>query len=497
MTEHYGDELYRHTLGRFAFTIGSIALAVLLGHVLHPSKGVLKDYLTTSRNLAWRLRHLWYRFVVVIPIVMVFLALLGYYYTALQLQGRFFASGWLLVGAVIGISLILRWLQVEQRRLAWTRARAKREAMLAARAKEDQSSSGESVPEVLESELIDLETISDQSLDLLRLLATLALGVGLWFTWQDLLPALTVLNDVILWQQTVKTESGDDIMSISLGNLGTALALLGLIIFIARNLPGLLEIAVLQRFAMDAGNRYAVTAITRYAITIIGVLVALNIIGFGWEKAQWLVAALSVGLGFGLQEIFANFVSGIIILLERPVRVGDAVTLENFSGTVTRIRIRATTITDWDRKEIVVPNKTFITGSLINWSLSDPITRIVIPVRVAYGSDTTLVHKVLLEVAESNSMVLDEPGPTVLFLEFGESSLNFEVRVFVRQVADRLPSTHELHDSIHRTLAKHGIEIPFPQRDLHIRDVHYNASQSPNNLLNKGDSRPPFPRPAS
>lgn len=497
MTEHYGDELYRHTLGRLAFTIGSVALAVLLGHVLHPSKGVLKDYLTTSRNLAWRLRYLWYGLVVAIPIAMVFLALLGYYYTALQLQGRFFASGWLLVGAVIGISLILRWLQVEQRRLAWTRARAKREAMLAARAKENQTSSGEGVPEVLESELMDLETISDQSRDLLRLLATLAVGVGLWFTWQDVLPALTVLNDVILWQQTVKTETGDDIMSISLGNLGTALALLGLIIFIARNLPGLLEIAVLQRFAMDAGNRYAVTAITRYAITIIGALVALNIIGFGWEKAQWLVAALSVGLGFGLQEIFANFVSGIIILLERPIRVGDAVTLENFSGTVTRIRIRATTITDWDRKEIVIPNKTFITGSLINWSLSDPITRIVIPVGVAYGSNTTLVHKVLLDVAKSNPMVLDEPEPAVLFLKFGESSLNFEVRVFVRQLADRLPLTHELHDSIHRALAKHGIEIPFPQRDLHIRDVNYNVSQSPNDLLNKGDNRPPFPRPAS
>jgi potassium efflux system protein len=286
-------------------------------------------------------------------------------------------------------------------------------------------------------------------------------------------------------------------MSISLGNLGTALALLGLILFIARNLPGLLEIAVLQRFAMDAGNRYAVTAITRYAITIIGVLVALNIIGFGWEKAQWLVAALSVGLGFGLQEIFANFVSGIIILLERPIRVGDAVTLENFSGTVTRIRIRATTITDWDRKEIVIPNKTFITGSLINWSLSDPITRIVIPVGVAYGSNTTLVHKVLLDVAKSNPMVLDEPEPAVLFLKFGDSALNFEVRVFVRQLADRLPLTHELHDSIHRALAKHGIEIPFPQRDLHIREVNYSVNQSPNELLNKGDNRPPFPRPAS
>lgn len=497
MTEHYGDELYRHTLGRFAFTVGSIALAILLSRVLHPSKGVFKDYLMLHRNLAWRLRYLWYGLVVAIPIAMVFLALLGYYYTALQLQGRFFASGWLLVGTIIAISLILRWLQVEQRRLAWTRARAKREAMLAARAKENQPSSGEGVPEVLESELIDLETLSDQSRDLLRLLATLAVGVGLWFTWQDVLPALTVLNDVILWQQTVKNESGEDIISISLGNLGTALAVLGLILFIARNLPGLLEIAILQRFAMDAGNRYAVTAITRYAITIIGALIALNIIGFGWEKAQWLVAALSVGLGFGLQEIFANFVSGIIILLERPIRVGDAVTLENFSGTVTRIRIRATTITDWDRKEIVVPNKTFITGSLINWSLSDPITRIVIPVGVAYGSDTTLVHKVLLEVAKSNPMVLDEPEPAVLFLKFGESSLNFEVRVFVRQLADRLPLTHELHNNIHRALAKHGIEIPFPQRDLHIRDVNYSASQSPNDLLNKGDSRPSFPRPAS
>ena len=128
------------------------------------------------------------------------------------------------------------------------------------------------------------------------------------------------------------------------------------------------------------------TRLLRYAITAIGIIVTFGAMGLRWSGIQWLVAALSVGLGFGLQEIVANFVCGLIILFERPFRVGDVVTIGDQTGTVTRIQIRATTVTDWDRRELIVPNKEFITGKLINWSLSDPITRVVVPVGVAYGS---------------------------------------------------------------------------------------------------------------
>jgi potassium efflux system protein len=260
--------------------------------------------------------------------------------------------------------------------------------------------------------------------------------------------------------------------------------LLLLIGFLARNLPGVLELVVLQRLEVDPGNRNAIITISLYLITAVGLVTALDIIGVGWEQVQWLVAALGVGLGFGLKEIFSNFFSGLILLLERPIRVGDTVTLDNLNGTISRINIRATTITDWDRKEIIVPNNTFITGSLINWARNDPITRIVIPVGVGYDSDPLRVHEVLLAVATSHSLVLKEPAPAVLFLKFGDSALEFEVRVFVRELANRLPLTHELHNLILQALRANQIEIPFPQREVHLRGV----PAGPRNLLDKDSS---------
>jgi potassium efflux system protein len=181
-----------------------------------------------------------------------------------------------------------------------------------------------------------------------------------------------------------------------------------------------------------------------------------------------LIAALGVGLGFGLQEIVANFISGLIILFERPYRVGDVVTVGDIMGVISRIQIRATTITDWDRRELIVPNKDFITGRLINWTLSDAITRIRVPVGIAYGSDTGLAEKLLLKVASENPKVRKDPPPLALFQGFGDNSLNFDLRVFVSELGDRLPVLHELHMAIDREFRKAGIAIAFPQRDVHL-----------------------------
>jgi potassium efflux system protein len=186
---------------------------------------------------------------------------------------------------------------------------------------------------------------------------------------------------------------------------------------------------------------------------------------------QWLVAAMGVGLGFGLKEIFANFFSGLILLFERPIRIGDTVTIDGLSGTVTKIRIRATTVTDWDNKEQLIPNQNFLVNPLINWTLSDPITRVVLNVGIAYGSDTERALQVMMDVVQANQDVLDEPPPTIFFIEFGESSLDFEVRVFVRDRIRRMPLRHDLHMAINKALAEAGIEIPFPQRDLHLRSI--------------------------
>jgi len=177
---------------------------------------------------------------------------------------------------------------------------------------------------------------------------------------------------------------------------------------------------------------------------------------------------MSVGLGFGLQEIVANFVCGLIVLFERPFRVGDTVTIGDINGTVSRIRIRATTVVDWDRKELIVPNKEFVVGRLINWSLSDKYVRIRIPVGIAYGSDTKLAEELLMQVAGKNSRVLSEPPPQAVFKGFGDNSLNFELRVYVNGIDDYIPMTHELNGAIDNAFKEAGLTIAFPQQDVHL-----------------------------
>jgi potassium efflux system protein len=258
---------------------------------------------------------------------------------------------------------------------------------------------------------------------------------------------------------------------VTLADLLLAVIVIAVTFVASRNLPGLTEIALLQYLDLQSGSRYTINAILRYIVVTIGVIAVLNIIGLNWSKIQWLVAALSVGLGFGLQEIVANFFSGLIILFERPVRVGDTITVGQLTGTVSKVRIRATTITDWDRKEIIVPNKAFITEQVVNWTLSDPITRVVIPVGVSYGSDVQLATRVMEQALANMPLVLDEPEPKVYFMGFGDSSLNFNLYVFSRQLADRLPLMHAVHEQILAALRENGIEIPFPQRDLHVKSV--------------------------
>ena len=241
-----------------------------------------------------------------------------------------------------------------------------------------------------------------------------------------------------------------------------------LCILAAYNLPGLLELLVLRHIDLSPGTSYAITSITKYILLVVSIMAGASQLGLEWAKLQWLVAALGVGLGFGLQEIVANFVSGLILLFEKPIRIGDTGTIGNFSGTVTRIQIRATTIVDWDRKEVIIPNKNFVTDQLINWSLTDPITRVVIPVGVAYGSDTHLAQELLLDVAHQHPKVLKEPEPNAYFLAFGASTLDMELRLFVSSMSDRLTTTHEINQAIDAAFKAHNIEIAFPQLDIHL-----------------------------
>jgi potassium efflux system protein len=260
-------------------------------------------------------------------------------------------------------------------------------------------------------------------------------------------------------------------VAISLADLFSAV-LVGIITVVAaRNLPGLLELAVLRQLPIAYGERYAISTIFRYVTVATGIALSFSMLGIGWSKIRWLVAALSVGLGFGLQEIFANFISGLILLFERPIRVRDYVTVGGTSGQVSRIQIRATTITDFDNKELLIPNKQFVTGELVNWTLTNTVLRIVVPVGIAYGSDTKKAVRVLLDIAKKNRLAVANPAPAALFVGFGDSALNFELRVFIAQAENFREALHELNMAVDDAFRKAGIVIAFPQRDLHIRST--------------------------
>jgi potassium efflux system protein len=377
---------------------------------------------------------------------------------------------WLALALVVVNLIVLRWIALMHRKLALKIQLQEREAQETLRAQEGEPEPEGEVP-AAESKPLDLEEVDAQTRKLLRWGLILVAVVAGWGIWSEVFPAFRLLEQIALWTQVILVDGVETTVPVTLADLLLAVLVAAGAAIASKNLPGLMEIAILQRLKLQPGSRYAIITITRYIVVTVGIISVLNIIGWNWSQIQWLVAALSVGLGFGLQEIVANFVSGLIILFERPIRVGDTVTVGTLSGTVSRVRIRATTITDWDRKEIIVPNKAFITEQVVNWTLADPITRVVVPVGIAYGSDVELAHKVMEDVLRSLPLVLDEPQPQVFFLGFGDSSLDFSLRAFSRQLADRLPLTSEIHREVLRALREHGIEIPFPQRDLHIRST--------------------------
>jgi potassium efflux system protein len=259
---------------------------------------------------------------------------------------------------------------------------------------------------------------------------------------------------------------------VTLGSLAMALVIVILTVIVTRNVPGLLEIVILRRLPLDRGVRFAIITLFRYILAVVGMVLAFSEIGIGWSKVQWLIAAMTVGLGFGLQEIFANFVSGLIILFEQPIRVDDVVTISEVTGKVSKIRIRATTIRRWDQRELVVPNKEFITGRLINWTLSDNVLRREFVVGIAYGSDIAKAEKILYDVARANPLVLSDPEPMVIFKNFGDNSLEFELRVYISGIDNYVPVWHGINCTIDSEFRKAGIEIAFPQRDLHIRSAN-------------------------
>ncbi|MFP4686711.1 MAG: mechanosensitive ion channel family protein [bacterium] len=224
-----------------------------------------------------------------------------------------------------------------------------------------------------------------------------------------------------------------------------------------------------RKFAdrLKNGLDYTVSRIIHYIILVIGLLVGVESIGLDLSSLAIMFGFLGVGIGFGLQNIAANFVSGLILLMERPIKVGDMVSVGDEIGTVSAIKLRSTRVSTLDNIDIIIPNSTFVEENVINWSHGEEKIRLRVPVGVAYGTDARLLEELLLEVAADHPKVLEDPAPSVLFREFGDSSLNFELRVWLSSPRLRPRTGSELNYSIYETLNENGIEIPFPQLDVH------------------------------
>lgn len=265
--------------------------------------------------------------------------------------------------------------------------------------------------------------------------------------------------------------------SISVGSTLLAAGVIYLAFVASRLVRRLLLNRVLSQKGMERGVIISISGLLHYALLLIGFLFALVVIGFDLTKITIILGALGVGIGFGMQNIANNFISGLILLVERPVRVGDYIELGENWAEIKSIGLRATRVTTFDNADVIVPNAELITNQVTNWTLSSRIVRVIIPVGVAYGSDIDAVKENLLVVAAENPRIVVAPAPQVLFLSFGESSLDFELRVWVRDADERLTVISELHDAVYRRFHEANIEIAFPQRDLHLRSVDSSVSQ--------------------
>ncbi len=226
-----------------------------------------------------------------------------------------------------------------------------------------------------------------------------------------------------------------------------------------------------RMFDHDPGLGASITRLAQYAFVALGTILALGIMGFQLQNFAIITGALGIGVGFGLQNVVNNFASGLILLFERPVRVGDAVVVGNVWGTIQKIGLRSTILLTLDQSEMIVPNGDLVSEKVINWTLTDSRARLFLPLGVAYGSPVARVLEILEETAAASAQVLEDPRPEALFMEFGDSSLNFELRVWVKDVRQRLAIRSAVLTDLDRRLRDAGIEIPFPQRDLHLRSI--------------------------
>ncbi|MEO1527062.1 MAG: mechanosensitive ion channel domain-containing protein [Planctomycetota bacterium] len=452
---------YLGSVSRIVFLATNAWVLFVLWRLFGGANGVLALIRRDVPNhLMTRWRNVWCPVLLALPVVLSVIACLGYLVTANSL-----GLGIVITFAILGIGEIVyalarRWFMIRERRLALTEALERRRARALAESCEDQDEESEvfSIDDADLHDELDLASLGGQTRSLLRLVCGLAVLATMVFFWTGIFPLGQAMAEVTV------PFTKFNLLSVMQATLITVVAY-----FVVRNLPGLLELGILRATQLGSGARNAITTLVQYGVIALAAVMTFNVLALDWEKFGWMAAALSVGLGFGLQEVVANFVCGVILLFEQPIRIGDIVTVDGTTGTVTRIHMRATTITNWDRQELVVPNKNLITGTILNWTLTATVNRVVIPVGVSYGCDTETARQILLDVAAEHDSIMDDPAPIASVEQFGDSTINMMLRAYLPDLSNRISVTTELHNEIVQRFTDAGIEIPFPQQDLHVR----------------------------
>jgi potassium efflux system protein len=254
----------------------------------------------------------------------------------------------------------------------------------------------------------------------------------------------------------------------TVGDVSMSVFILCIAYWLSRNIKTILTRILFEPIKYPPAHQYTTILLMTYLLWTVGVVAALGNLDLSWSKIQWLVAAMGVGVGFGLQEIVSNFISGLILLFERPIKVNDYISLDQLNGVVEEIQIRSTTIRTFNNVSVIVPNKDLITKQIVNQTYNDDVIRLNVPVGVSYGSDVDLVERILLEIASSNKNVLKKPGPTVILKEFGDNAISFLLRAYIDNARCDLTIQSDLNKEIKKRFEDAGITIPFPQRVVHI-----------------------------
>ncbi len=273
------------------------------------------------------------------------------------------------------------------------------------------------------------------------------------------------------WERIFEFRFAIGELTLSLGRILIAAFLIYVVVSGSWFIRAFLDGEVFPRRQLDRGASDAIKKLIHYSLLFVGIMMAVSLIGLNLTSFAFLTGAVGIGVGFGLQNIVNNFVSGLMLLFERPFKVGDMVVVDNETGTVRKIGLRSTLIETFDRSELIVPNSQFISGKVTNWTRSNHIARIKIAVGVAYGSDVQLVLRLLKDAGESDPRVLSNPAPNPLFLRFGENALEFELHSWIADVKELLAARSNLCQEIAARFQQAGVEIPYPQRDLHLRSI--------------------------